>query len=43
VREQIKTAIRMGIEPRVEMSFADEKTIIEYQDLGARPTKGIVD
>ena len=33
---QIKTALRMGIEPRVEMSFADEKTIIEYQDLGAK-------
>jgi len=35
VGAQIKTALRMGIQPRVEMSFADEKTIIEYQDLGA--------
>ena len=32
----IKTALRMNIQPRVEMSFADEDSIIQYQDMGVK-------
>jgi 2-keto-3-deoxy-L-rhamnonate aldolase RhmA len=32
----ITTALRMGIQPRVEMSFLDEETMLEYQRMGVK-------
>ena len=32
----IKTALRMGIQPRVEMDYPDPDSIIEYQTLGVK-------